>query len=73
MVEGDTGMELRVHKMGLNLKGIVEMGNRCIAMDVKVHIIRLGIGGFASQCVGEAGLLGLHRAYPKALPFGTLY
>ena len=47
-------MELRVHKMGLNLKGMVKMGNRCVAMDVKVHIVSLGIGGFASPCVGEA-------------------
>ena len=47
-------MELRVHKMGLNLKGMVKMGNRCVAMNVKVHIVSLGIGGFASPCVGEA-------------------
>ena len=47
-------MELRVHKMGLNLKGMVKMGNRCVAMDVKVHIVSLGKGGFASPCVGEA-------------------
>ena len=37
-------MELRVHKMGLNLKGMVEMGKRCVAMDVKVNIVSLGIG-----------------------------
>jgi hypothetical protein len=54
MFERWLGMELRVHKMGLNLKGMVKMGNRCVAMDVKVHIVSLGIGGFASPCVGEA-------------------
>ena len=47
-------MELRVHKVGLNLKGMVEMGNRCVAMDVNVHFVSLGIGGFARPCVGEA-------------------
>ena len=36
-------MDLRVHNMGLNLEGMVEMGKRCVAMDLKVHSVSLGL------------------------------
>ena len=38
------GMDLRVHIMGLNLEGMVEMGKRYVAMELKVHSVSLECG-----------------------------
>ena len=47
-------MDLRVHNKGLNLEGMVEMGKRCTAMDLKVHSISLGMGLQAQLLVSHA-------------------
>ena len=52
-------MDLRLHSMGLNVKGIVRTGKRCVAMDLWARSISLGMEGMVGMEKRGGGCIAL--------------